>query len=114
MAGCIFCDMVSGKIPVELVYEDEDVIAFNDINPQAPVHVLVIPRTHIATLNELAPEHTELAGKLFTAAAQVAKIKNIADPGYRSVLNCNAAAGQTVYHLHLHVLGGRSMRWPPG
>jgi len=114
MSDTIFSKIAAGEIPADIVYEDEDVVAFRDIGPQAPTHVLVIPRKPIPTLNDLAPEDAALVGKLFLAAKQVAAQEGIADAGYRTVINCNAAAGQTVYHLHLHLLGGRPMQWPPG
>jgi histidine triad (HIT) family protein len=114
MSECLFCKMTAGEIKPDIVYEDADVLAFRDINPQAPTHVLIIPKTHIATLNDLEPEHVPLIGKLFLAAQQVAAIDGIAQGGYRAVLNCNRDAGQTVFHIHLHVLGGRAMHWPPG
>ena len=113
-ADCLFCKMVSGQIKPSTVYEDNDVLAFKDINPQAPVHVLVIPKKHIATLNDLDASHAELTGKLIKAAAHIAKESGVAESGYRTVMNCNADAGQSVFHIHLHLLGGRSMRWPPG
>jgi histidine triad (HIT) family protein len=96
------------------VYEDDDVLAFEDINPQAPMHVLVIPRVHVATLNDLTAAHEPLVGAMVRAAAQIAKERGFAESGYRTVFNCNAAAGQTVFHIHLHVLGGRTLAWPPG
>ena len=111
---CLFCKMVSGQIKPGTVYEDDDVLAFKDINPQAPVHVLVIPKKHTATLNDLKPGDAALVGKLLMTAAQIAKDSGIAESGYRAVLNCNADAGQSVFHVHLHLLGGRVMRWPPG
>lgn len=111
---CLFCKMVSGQIKPDKVHEDKDVLAFRDINPQAPVHVLVIPKKHIATLNDLGTEHAELVGKLHLAAAHIAKQTGIADSGYRTVMNCNADAGQSVWHVHLHLLGGRPLAWPPG
>ena len=114
MPECIFCKMVSGEIQPDLVYQDQHVIAFRDINPQAPTHVLVVPREHIATLNDLTPDHAALIGRMYLAARAVAHQEGIAERGYRTLINCNAEAGQTVYHLHLHVLGGRHMRWPPG
>lgn len=114
MTDTIFARIAAGEIAADIVYQDEDVVAFRDLNPQAPVHVLVIPRKPIPTLNDVTPEDAELVGKLFLAAARVAEQERIAESGYRTVINCNAAAGQTVYHLHLHVLGGRPMRWPPG
>lgn len=111
---CLFCKMVSGQIKPGTVYEDDDVLAFKDINPQAPVHVLVIPKKHTATLNDLKPGDAALVGKLLMAAARIAKDSGIAESGYRTVLNCNADAGQSVFHVHLHLLGGRILRWPPG
>jgi histidine triad (HIT) family protein len=104
--------MVAGVIKPDIVYEDDALLAFRDINPQAPVHILVIPKVHVATLNDLhAPQ---LAGQLLQAAAKIAKQEGLAEQGYRTVVNCNRHAGQEVFHLHLHVLGGRQMRWPPG
>lgn len=114
MAETLFGKIASGEISADLVYEDEDVVAFRDINPQAPVHILVIPRKSIPTLNDVRPEDAELIGRLFLVAAKVAAREGIAESGYRTVVNCNAGAGQTVFHLHLHVLGGRPMQWPPG
>lgn len=114
MSDCLFCKMAAGEIKPNVVYEDADVLAFRDINPQAPTHVLVIPKTHISTLNDLQPEHADLVGKLYLAARQIAEQDGIAERGYRTVMNCNREAGQTVFHIHLHVLGGRGMHWPPG
>lgn len=114
MTDCIFCKIVSGDIPGDIVYQDDDVLAFRDLNPQAPTHVLVIPKKHISTTNDIQPEDASLVGKLFLAAQQVAQQEGIAESGYRSVLNCNEGAGQSVFHIHLHVLGGRQMTWPPG
>ncbi len=114
MPDTIFGKIARGEIPADLVYEDEDVVAFRDLSPQAPTHVLVIPRKPIPTLNDAGPEDAELIGKLFLAAARVAQEAGIAERGYRTVVNCNAAAGQTVFHLHVHLLGGRPMQWPPG
>lgn len=113
-AECLFCKMVSGQIKPNSVYEDNDVLAFRDINPQAPVHVLVIPKKHIATLNDLGEDDETLVGKLFLTAARIAKESGVAESGYRTVMNCNADAGQSVFHVHLHLLGGRFLRWPPG
>jgi histidine triad (HIT) family protein len=96
------------------VFEDDRLIAFEDIHPQAPTHVLVVPRTHIATLNDLSPADDDLVGAMVRAAAQIAKQRGHDGPGYRTVFNCNAQAGQTVFHIHLHVLGGRALAWPPG
>ncbi|MDJ0808294.1 MAG: histidine triad nucleotide-binding protein [Gammaproteobacteria bacterium] len=114
MTDCLFCKFVSGEIKPNVVYEDGDVLAFRDVNPQAPTHVLVIPKRHISTLNDLQSDDAELIGKLYLAAKQVAEEEGIAEPGYRTLINCNAGAGQTVFHIHLHLLGGRPMGWPPG
>lgn len=114
MTDCIFCKIVSGDIPAEIIHQDDDVLAFRDLNPQAPTHFLVIPNKHISTLNDLQTNDAELVGKMFLAAKQVAAEAGIADAGYRTVMNCNKQAGQTVFHIHLHVLGGRPMSWPPG
>lgn len=114
MSDCLFCKMVAGEIKPTLVLETPDVIAFHDINPQAPIHILVVPRRHVATLNELGSEDAALAGKMVLAAQEVARLEGIADSGYRLVMNCNADGGQTVFHIHLHLLGGRPMKWPPG
>ncbi|MTW19859.1 histidine triad nucleotide-binding protein [Allochromatium palmeri] len=114
MSDTLFGKIASGEIPADLVYKDEDVVAFRDISPQAPTHLLVIPRKPIPTLDAAGPEDAELLGKLLLVAAQVAREAGIAERGYRTVINCNAEAGQTVFHLHLHVLGGRPMQWPPG
>ena len=110
----IFGKIARGEIPADIVYEDEDVVAFRDLHPQAPTHVLVIPRKPIRTLNDAGDDDAELIGRLFLAAAKVAEQDGIAADGYRTVINCNAGAGQTVYHLHVHVLGGRPLQWPPG
>jgi len=114
MADTLFSKIAAGDILANIVYEDEDVVAFRDIGPQAPTHVLVIPRKPIPTINDLEPEDAELVGKLFLAAKRIAADEGIAEAGYRTVINCNAAGGQTVYHLHLHLLGGRPLQWPPG
>jgi len=114
MSDCLFCAVAAGEIGAEIVAESDDWVAFRDIRPQAPVHVLVIPREHVSTTNEVGPEHEDLLGRLVRAGAQVADAEGIAESGYRIVVNCNEAAGQTVFHLHLHVLGGRSLGWPPG
>ena len=114
MSDCLFCKFVSGEIQPDVVYDDDDVLAFRDVNPQAPTHILVIPKRHISTLNDLESNDAELMGKLYLAAQKVAQDEGIAEPGYRTLINCNAEAGQTVFHIHLHLLGGRSMGWPPG
>jgi len=111
---CIFCQVAAGDIPAEKVYEDEHVVAFRDINPVAPTHVLIIPRKHIPTVNDLQPEDAELVGRLFLTAKQVAGELGLAEDGYRLNINTNAGAGQTVFHLHLHLLAGREFSWPPG
>lgn len=114
MTDCIFCKMASGDIKPDTVYEDDDVLAFRDRNPQAPIHVLVIPKQHISTLNDLDADNAVLAGKMVLAAAKVAEQEGFAEDGYRTVINCNSAGGQSVFHIHLHLLGGRTMHWPPG
>lgn len=113
MSGCLFCKIVTGLVPAKRLYEDEFSIAFPDINPQAQIHVLVVPKEHISSLAEAGPEHTALLGKLLTAAAAVARLHKL-ERGYRVVVNTGTEGGQTVSHLHLHVLGGRHMTWPPG
>ena len=112
--SCLFCRIISGEIPAAKVYEDADLVAFTDINPQAPMHVLVVPRAHVATLNDLGPSHDALVGSMIRRGAALAKERGYGDGGYRTVFNCNADAGQTVFHVHLHVLGGRKFSWPPG
>ena len=114
MKNCLFCKIVNSEIPADIVYENERILAFNDINPQAPVHILLIPKIHIATLNDLQQHDQKLLGELIYNASIVAKSLNIAEEGYRTGFNCNSAGGQTVYHIHLHLLGGRVFSWPPG
>jgi histidine triad (HIT) family protein len=114
MTICLFCKIAAGQIPSKKVYEDDRLFAFEDINPQAPMHVLVVPKIHIATLNDLTAREDDLVGAMVRAAAQIAKDRGHDGPGYRTVFNCNAQAGQTVFHIHLHVLGGRVLAWPPG
>ncbi len=114
MKECIFCEIINGRMPADFVYEDDEIVAFRDINPQAPVHILVVPRKHYSTLLDLKSEDVELAGKMILVANEVAKKFNIHNRGYRLVFNCNREAGQSIYHLHLHLLGGRIMMWPPG
>lgn len=114
MTDCLFCKMVNGDIPPDKVYEDDEVLAFNDINPQAPVHILIIPKKHIATLNDVEDADALLLGKLNRVAAELARKAGFAEKGYRVILNCNNAGGQAVYHIHLHLLAGRQMSWPPG
>jgi histidine triad (HIT) family protein len=114
MSDCLFCKMVSGEIKPDIVFEDDEVLAFRDTNPQAPTHVLVIPKIHISTVNDLMPEHASLVGKMYLAAQKIATDEGVAEPGYRLVMNCNADAGQSVYHIHMHVLGGRPLSMPLG
>jgi len=114
MSDCLFCKIISGEIPTDLVYEDKNVVAFRDINPQAPTHILIIPREHIKTLNDINQNHGELLGAMQLTASLLAKEEGIYEEGFRTVFNCNRAAGQTVFHIHLHLLGGRSLVWPPG
>lgn len=111
---CLFCKIAAGEIPADIVHDDEHVIAFRDINPKAPTHVLLIPRRHIASAAELSGTDAEMLGRLFAVAAQVARDAGVADSGYRLVTNVGAGAGQSVFHLHFHLLGGRSLAWPPG
>ena len=112
--SCIFCRIINKKIPSHIVYEDEQVVAFDDVNPQAPVHVLVVPREHIPSLFDITEDRQGLVGKLFLAAQRIGRDRGIAESGYRTVINNGIAGGQTVDHLHLHLLGGRQMTWPPG
>jgi histidine triad (HIT) family protein len=114
MADCLFCKIIAGEIPGTIVYSDDRVVAIRDINPQAAMHVLVVPRRHISTLNDLGPGDDGLVGEMVRRAAALAAEHGHADRGYRTVFNCNANAGQTVFHIHLHVLGGREFGWPPG
>ena len=114
MAETIFQKIINKEIPADIVYEDEEILAFNDINPQAPVHILIIPKKQIATLNDLQEQDAELLGKIILIAAKLAADKGIADDGYRLVFNCNSGGGQEVYHIHCHLIGGRQMKWPPG
>jgi len=111
---CLFCSILNSDIPADIVYESDAAIAFRDINPQAPTHVVVIPRKHVATINDLNEEDREIVGSLYLAAKDIARAEGISDEGYRTVMNCNEAAGQSVFHIHLHVLGGRALGWPPG
>lgn len=114
MADCLFCRIAAREIPGDVVHEDERLVAFSDINPQAPTHVLIVPRRHISTLNDLTADDTELVGAMVRLAARIAADGGHAEAGYRTVFNCNAAAGQTVFHIHLHLLAGRNLAWPPG
>ncbi|MDH5445913.1 MAG: histidine triad nucleotide-binding protein [Gammaproteobacteria bacterium] len=112
--SCLFCNIIDSKIPADIVYQDEDVLAFRDINPQAPTHILCIPKKHISTANDLTEDDELVAGKLMRTASMLAKQLGFADDGYRLTMNCNDHGGQTVFHIHLHLLGGRSFSWPPG
>jgi histidine triad (HIT) family protein len=114
MSDCLFCKIIGGQIPGSIVFQDDQLIAFKDINPQAPLHVLIIPRRHIASLNDLTPDDDALVGSMFRAAAALAKEHGYAERGYRTVFNTNREAGQTVFHIHLHLLAGRPLTWPPG
>lgn len=114
MEDCIFCKIVEKEVPASIIYEDDEVIAFDDLEPQAPQHKLIIPKIHIPTLNDLKREHRDLIADMHLVAKKLAKNLDIADSGYRLVMNCQPGAGQSVFHIHLHLLGGREMRWPPG
>jgi len=114
MDPCIFCKIRDGELPARKVYEDDLAVAFEDVSPRAPTHVLVIPRKHIPTLNDLAVEDEPLIGHLLAVGAAIARERGHAERGWRAVLNCNREAGQTVFHVHVHVLGGRLLGWPPG
>jgi histidine triad (HIT) family protein len=114
MPDCLFCKIVSGEIKGAIVYQDDRLVAFQDINPQAPLHVLIVPRRHIPTLNDLRPEDDGIVGEMIRRAAALAAEHGHADAGYRTVFNCNAGAGQSVFHIHLHLLAGRRLTWPPG
>ena len=110
----IFTKIINKEIPADILYEDDDILAFRDINPQAPIHFLVIPKKEIRTLNDIEEDDKDLIGKLFIIAKELAKSEGISEEGYRTIFNCNEHGAQTVYHIHLHVLGGRQMTWPPG
>jgi histidine triad (HIT) family protein len=114
MSECLFCKIIDGQIPAQFVHQDDQLVAIRDINPQAPLHVLIIPRRHIATLNDLAAPDDTLIGSMLRCAGAIAKRHGYAERGYRTVFNCNREAGQTVFHIHLHVLAGRGLTWPPG
>ena len=111
---CLFCKIVDGGLPADIVYENDSLVAFRDINPKAPTHILLIPRRHVASMNDLQDGDESLVGDLFITAARIAADEGLADDGYRVVMNCNEAAGQSVFHIHLHLMGGRTMTWPPG
>lgn len=114
MSEDLFLKIINREIPADIIYETEDVLAFRDINPQAPVHVLIIPKKHIRTVNDIEEADAELVGRLYLAAQEIAGAEGLAEEGFRLVMNCNEAGGQMVFHIHLHLLGGRKMSWPPG
>ena len=114
MTDCLFCKIIAGDIKAAIVHQDDDFVAIKDINPQAPLHVLILPRQHVATINDLTPANDSLVGAMFRLAASLAKQHGYAERGYRTVFNCNSEAGQSVFHIHLHLLAGRPMGWPPG
>lgn len=114
MTDTIFTKIINKEIPADILYEDDEILAFNDVSPQAPVHFLVIPKIQIKTINDIQPNQAELIGKMTLVAQQLVKQQGIADDGYRLVMNCNDNGGQTVFHIHMHVLGGRALGWPPG
>lgn len=114
MKDCIFCGISAGTIPANILYQDDNILVFDDINPQAPYHKIIIPRTHISSLNDVNPDNATVVGEMVKTAANIAKNLKIANEGYRVVFNCNAHGGQTVFHIHAHLLGGRQMIWPPG
>jgi len=114
MEECLFCRIVNKEIPAEIVFENDKLLAFKDIDPQAPVHILIIPKEHVTTTNDLSDKHKELIADIILTAIKLASDNNITEEGYRIVFNCNKKGGQAVYHIHLHLLGGRQMKWPPG
>ena len=114
MKDCLFCRIINGEILATIVYHDEHLVAFKDVSPQAPTHILIVPRRHVATLNDLTVDDNETIGEMVRRASLIAADLGHADAGYRTVFNCNAEAGQTVFHIHLHLLGGRTLSWPPG
>jgi histidine triad (HIT) family protein len=114
MDDCLFCKIIERRIPSTIVYEDDRVMAFTDIDPKAPTHVLIVPKRHIATLNDLGTEDDQIVGELIRRAAAIAKERGVSEHGYRTVFNTNRGAGQSVFHIHLHLLGGRPLTWPPG
>ncbi len=111
---CLFCKIIAGQIPAAIVHQDDDLVAFKDVNPQAPLHLLIVPRRHVPTLNDLTPDDDSLIGSMFRRAAALAQEHGYAARGYRTVFNCNREAGQSVFHVHLHLLAGRGLGWPPG
>ena len=114
MSDCLFCKIINGEIPSDKVFENDDIYAFRDVNPVAPLHVLIIPKKHISSINEVETEDAETMGKLFLAAKKIAANEGYTDAGFRTVMNCGEDAGQTVFHVHMHLLAGRELLWPPG
>jgi len=114
MSDDLFLKIINREIPADIIYETDRILAFRDINPQAPVHVLIIPKEHIRTMDDVQPSQADLVGEMFMAAIEIARSEGICEDGYRVVMNCKQAGGQMVYHIHLHLLGGRQMGWPPG
>ena len=114
MVDCLFCKIINKEINSDILFQDDDVLAFKDINPQAPIHFLIVPKKHISTINDLQQEDEKITGKMILTAQSLAKQEHIDEKGYRLVFNCNSDGGQEVYHIHLHLLGGRQMQWPPG
>ena len=114
MQDCIFCKIISGEVPANIVLENDSILAFKDIEPQAPVHILIIPKKHITSINDIKFNDRDICGDMLLAAKQIAKISNINNSGYRTIFNTNEDGGQTVFHIHMHLLGGRKMKWPPG
>ncbi len=112
--NCLFCKIINKEIPSKIVYEDDNILAFEDVSPQAPVHILIIPKKHISTTLDIKDEDNELIGQMLQAANKIATEKGVAERGFRTVMNCNKDAGQTVFHIHMHLLAGRAMQWPPG
>jgi histidine triad (HIT) family protein len=114
MNDCLFCKIIAGEVPSQKVYETKDIFAFEDVNPVAPAHILIVPKKHLETMLELSEEHRDLIGDIHLAANHIARIRGIAETGYRIVTNCGRDANQTVFHIHFHLIGGRKMEWPPG
>ena len=114
MQECLFCKIISGEVPADIILDKKNILAFKDINPQAPVHILIIPKIHISTLNDIDAINSDIIGDLVKTASEIAKIEGIDRAGYRTVFNCNHDGGQTVFHIHLHLIGGRLLSWPPG
>jgi histidine triad (HIT) family protein len=114
MTDCLFCKIANGEIDADVVFKDDEIVAFRDINPQGPTHVLIVPRRHTATLNDLTEKDASVVGRLSLVARELAAREGIAEAGYRTVMNCNEGAGQSVWHIHMHLLGGRRLTWPPG